>query len=105
MSYPTTGNLGPSFSDLSAIAAEVEALRVRGRAILADIRPALIGQRVRRYGHDWQISQVQLWAGGNVTCYGVRVSKKGRVGTRGFDLGLLEHCEFLPLTTGKRENG
>lgn len=95
MAYPTNGNLGPAFSDLSAIAAEVEALRVRGRAILDDIRPALIGQRVRRYGREWQVCQVQIWGGGDVTCYGVRVSKKGKVGTRGFDLGLLAQCEFI----------
>lgn len=95
MPYPKTGNLAPAFTDLAALAAEIDTLRERANAILADIRPALIGQRVAKYGRTWQITQVQIWGSGRVTCYAVRVSKKGKVGTRSFDLGNLDQCEFI----------
>src|SRR6202021_1851257 len=95
MAYPTTGNLAPSLSDLSGLAKDVRAIQDRARAILADIRPGLIGQRVRRFDRVWEIKQVQIWGGGDVTCYGVRGSKRGQGGTRGFDLGMLEQCESL----------
>lgn len=95
MSYPTTGNAAPHFADLSAIAEEHRKLQERAREILDQIRPVLIGQRVRQWGRVWQICQVDVRANARVTCYGVTVSKTGKVGTRGFDLGLLENCEFL----------
>lgn len=100
MSYPTTGNLTPHFADLSSISADVRALKDRADVILKDIRPALIGQRVFRYGRHWQIVQIQVNSGGEVSCYGVTVSRKGKVGTRGFDLGLLEHCDFMSSANG-----
>ena len=97
MSYPTTGNLAPAFADLSGIAKQCADLNNRACVILNDIRPALLGQRVTRYGRLWEVSQVQVWANGRVTCYGVRVSKKGKVGTRGFSLGMLEDCKFITV--------
>lgn len=95
MPYPTGGNLGPAFEELSAIANESATLNARATTVLDGIRDALIGQHVIQYGRRWQISQVQVWGSARVTCYGVTVSKKGKVGTRGFDLGLLENCRFV----------
>lgn len=97
MTYPTTGNLAPIFVDLSRLAFDSRQLHRKATEILNDIRPALLGQRVARYGRTWEICQVQVSLGGNVTCYGHAVNKRGKVGTRGFDLGSLEHCEFLAV--------
>lgn len=95
MSYPTNGNLGPSFVELADLAAHCAVARRKAMNILDDIRPALIGQRVTRYGRTWEICQVQVGLSGHVTCYGVTVSKRGKVGRRGFDLGNLSHCDFV----------
>lgn len=101
MSYPTTGNLSPSLCTLEQIAATSRKLREDAKRILDDIRPAIIGQRVRQYQRTWEICQVSIASSGDVICYGVTVSKRGKVGTRGFDLGRLQDCEFI----GSGEHG
>lgn len=95
MTVPTIGNLAPALADLSGIAREARELHRRANDVLKDIRPALIGLRVRRYGREWQICQVDIRGNASLTCCGVTVSKRGKVGTRAFDLGRLEDCEFL----------
>lgn len=95
MPYPTTGNMAPTFADLSRLATESMALSDEARMLLLNIRPALIGQRVRRFNRMWQIVQVDVRGNAQVTCYGVTVSRSGKVGTRGFDLGNLDGCEFI----------
>lgn len=95
MTFPTTGNLAPHFVDLLRIKGEVAELNRQATAIINDIRPALIGQRVVRFGRVYQICQVDVRRNAQPTCYGVTVSREGKVGSRGFDLGALEDCEFL----------
>jgi hypothetical protein len=80
---------------LSEIAADCEHLRREAVEILDGIRPALIGQRVYRYGRMWQIVTARVSSTGAITCYGVTVSRRGKVGTRGFDLGRLADCDFI----------
>lgn len=95
MAFPTTGNLAPAFAELSKLKDEVKTLNDKAKAIIEDVRPALIGQRVSRFGRIYEICQVDVRGSARPTCYGVTVSRDGKVGSRGFDLGALEDCEFL----------
>ncbi len=95
MAFPTTGNTGPLFSRLRDIAAECALLRREAHEILKDLNPVIIGRRVKRFGRVWQISQARIGNSGSVQCYGVTVSRKGKVGTRDFDLGNLSDCDFI----------
>jgi hypothetical protein len=98
MPFPATGNLAPALAELSRYAKEVDDIKRRANALLCDIGTGLVGQRVRRFdGRIWEICQVD-WRYGSVHCYGVSVSKRGKVGTRAFDLGKLEDCKFLTTT-------
>lgn len=97
MPYPTGGNMGQHFADLAELEKAQQEIRDSAREILDQIKPALIGQHVRQYGRLWQICQVDVRACAVVTCYGVTVSKTGKVGTRGFDLGMLSDCEFVNM--------
>lgn len=103
MPFPTEGNLAPAFAELSQYRRDCACLTASAAKVLAEIRPALIGQRVRQFGRIWQIKQVDVRGNGVVSCYGVTVSKRGRVGTRGFDLGILEECEFIDGQGARKE--
>lgn len=96
MSYPVTGNTAPALRQLSRLAALERRMTRRGQAILKEISPALIGQQVIRYRRRWSICQVHIRKNCVVSCYGVGVTKRGKIGVRGFDLGNLEECEFVP---------
>jgi hypothetical protein len=90
-----TDNLAPALGDLAALRKEAFELSERARAILDDLRPALVGRRVFRWGRVYQIDALRIDNGARVRCYGVTVSGAGKVGTRGFDLGTLDECEII----------
>lgn len=98
MTFPTTGNLAPALADLAELERAQEEMRTSAREILDQIRTGLVGQRVRAHGREWQICQVDVRTRAVVTCYGVTVSRSGKVGTRGFCLGDLSGCQFLDET-------
>lgn len=62
--------------------AEIRAERDR---IVDEVSPLLVGRRIRELGFTYQIVAVNAW-GNELHGYGVRVSKSGRVGTRGFSI-------------------
>jgi hypothetical protein len=95
MPYPTTGNTAPAFAELSRLSSEAKALNEQAEQVLDEIRQVLIGQHVIQWGRRWQVCQVDVRSNARVTCYGVTVSKRGKIGKRGFDLGALEHCELV----------
>lgn len=62
---------------------EIQAERDRLRD---EIKPLLLGRRIRYFGHLYEIVQVTCWYF-QINGYGVRVNEKtGRVGTRGFNI-------------------
>jgi hypothetical protein len=95
MAYPTSGNTGPLFRRLDDIANDCSHLRREAQEILGDLKPVVIGQRVERHGRVYQIVDAHVGLSGNVVAYGVTVNRKGKVGSRGFDLGNLVDCKFI----------
>lgn len=86
-------NSRSALQEIADLKRQGDDLRKRAEAILEGVHSAIIGTRVRRYGRLWQISQARISIAGGVDVYGVRVNKKGQPGTRGYHLGLLQHCE------------
>lgn len=95
MPYPKDGPAANAYAALSAIAQKSAELRQEAETILSAIDERVIGQRVRAFGHIYEVCTARIHPNGGVRCYGVRVNKKGEVGSRGYDIGMLEDCEFL----------
>lgn len=93
---PTAALLN-AISDMKKFEKETDALRRRAIARLEEIRPLLIGRRLRRFGRIYQIPREGLYidAYGALSCYGVTVSPKGAIGTRAFSIGRVALCELL----------
>lgn len=87
--------LALSLAELAKIAEQTMTLRKMANARLDEIRPLLIGKRVRAYGHLYQISQVSISLLNQIKGYGVRVNRKGRAGTRGYDIGTISNWKFV----------
>jgi hypothetical protein len=88
-------NIAPTLQALAGMEAEIKKIKANAEVILDEIRPALIGLSVKKYGHKWQIVQARISLEGYIHVYGVRVSKAGKVGTRGYDLHRLSLCEVV----------
>ena len=87
--------LDSALRELFGYEQDADRLGEDAKATLKEVRPLLIGKRVRTYGRDYVLKQVEVRRNAAVTCYGLRINKRGKVGTRGFDIGELSKMKFL----------
>lgn len=71
---------------------QIEALENLSRDQLDGIKGLVVGRRVFKYGHNYEIIQASVGAHGHINCYGARV-RNGKTGTRGYFIGRLSQCK------------
>ncbi len=87
--------LAISLAEIEKIGEQTDTLHSMARDRLDEVRPLLIGKRVRAFGHVYQISQVSITRANQIHGYGVRVNRKGQAGVRGYDIGTIVNWTML----------
>lgn len=90
--------LEAGLKELAEIETAYRAARHKANMKLDELSPLLIGRQVTKRGHRWSITQVSIGVFGYVDCYAVRVSPKGKIGTRGYHIGGLKLEQWMDRT-------
>lgn len=84
-----------SLKRIGAMNRQINEIDKEAKAVWADIKPLALGLKVRRYGHDYQLSSGSVFRG-VVMVSGRRISPRtGLPGAREFSLGYLGNCELI----------